>query len=651
MLTDAQKAAAYRARHKGEARVSVGRVLPRKPKVKIPSEIEPLQSLDVVTTAAGRRTISEHSPAYFDSYYCGMRWAAHRERWLSTLATLRSETRAAMRKVKLLLLAPRDHGKTESGITFVTREIVRDRNVRILWIAEAAVAAKKRVRRVKRLLQSAKIQEDWCSGPDGTRYGPLRVTADDKWTESMIYVHRQIESVDPTLEAVGAGGTVTGGHFDIIVIDDLETDRSTYTAAEREKTRAWLKGTIYPMLVRGGLLVTIGTRKHHDDAYAHMLKDPTFRVIKDPAIVQWPRRVDPATGKELPGWAYTYGIDTDGRRICTGVEVLGPSEVLWPEERPIDYLLLEREGSSPSIFAREFQHEVQDDSTALIRWAWLERAWERGAALSYYERPPDLRDNWLDTVNGWDLSLVTDKKHAEQHNTDYTVGVGWAKDLDGNRFLVGLHRERGVTPARHRTVMVKEYKRLETAGMRPRVVPVEHNNFGELVHLGIQKTTDLPLRKHVTTGDKKADVYDGVPALAALFENDKVVLPSKTDEDKELSRLVMNELWGIGKEAHDDIPMALWISELQHRKGTFRHRVAVGANDIDEIEDGRFRPDDTAEPGTPENELEELAKDRLARQEQLTEREKRDAELLKVIEGDGREAPEVWGEFPFFSGR
>lgn len=602
--------------------------------------------LDLCQTAAGRRTQSDDSPVFFDTYYCGMRYATHRERWLRNLRRMRLDARRKLRKARTLLLAPRDHGKTECGISLVAQAICEDRNIRVLWIAEAEDSARKRVRRVKRLLESARVQADWCSGsPDGP-YGPLKVTADDKWTESAIYVHRTLESVDPTLEAVGVGGSVTGGHFDLIVIDDLETNKSTYTQERRDKTRDWLRGTIYPMLVRGGLMVVIGTRKHHDDAYAHMMRDPTFRVMKDPAIRKWPERVE-ADGKVVPGWIYQYGIDDDGRKICTGVVVEDNAEVLWPEERPIDYLLLEREATTPTIFAREFQHEVQDDSTALFRWSWLERARDRGAALSYYERP-DVREGELDVVQGWDLSLVTDKKHAEKRNTDFTVGSGLGKDLDGNRYLVGLHRERGLTPARHRDVMIKEHRRLESAGMRPRRVGVERNAFGELIHLGVQKTTDLPLAPHTTKGADKADVYDGVPALAALFENDKFVLPSKTDEDKAVTDIVMSELWGLGKEAHDDIPLSLWIAELQFRRGSMRHRVAFGDSDVEQIEDhpDQFRADDTAAPGTPENELDEVLKDRLARQGVLDDRARRDAELAKALEEDDHAADGPWS-FPF----
>ena len=33
----------------------------------------------------GRRALAAASPAFFDSYYCGMRSAPHRSRWLATL--------------------------------------------------------------------------------------------------------------------------------------------------------------------------------------------------------------------------------------------------------------------------------------------------------------------------------------------------------------------------------------------------------------------------------------------------------------------------------------------------------------------------------------------------------------------------------------
>tara|TARA_R110000824_G_scaffold103815_1_gene246508 strand:+ start:2399 stop:4006 length:1608 start_codon:yes stop_codon:yes gene_type:complete len=491
-----------------------------------------------------------------------MRQAGHRRRWLDLLDETLVTARRTKRKGRLLLLAPRDHGKTELAISVALRLVCLDRNVRILWISEAAGVAEKRVRRLRTLLQSPRVVEDWTQAPD-VGCGPFRV-GEEKWTNTQIYVTRTLASVDPTIEAVGSGGAITGGHFDVILCDDLEDDRTTYTAGQREKTRQWWGGTVLPMLSRGGFLAVIGTRKHADDLYSHLRTSSLWRVIEDPAIRQWPEshrvvtKPDPKTGSEL--------VDH--------VEVTGEAQVLWPEERPIEYLLGERYGMGSLLFAREYQHAVQDDSAAAIKMEWLEAAMRRGATLSLDTVPNGLVG--LEIVQGWDFALVTDSARATSQDSDYTVGITWGRDALGDRYLLGIRRLRGVTPARIRGEVLAEFHRFGGLA-KVRAVAVEKNSFGELHYMGLRQSTDLPVRPHLTTGRAKADPWEGVPSLGTLFENGKVVLPTRTAADRERVSVLVHELWGLGRETHDDTVMSLWIAECVLRKEGFTHRVATGS--------------------------------------------------------------------------
>ena len=38
---------------------------------------------ELLSSQEGRRALSAKSPVFFDTYYCGMRYASHRERWLT----------------------------------------------------------------------------------------------------------------------------------------------------------------------------------------------------------------------------------------------------------------------------------------------------------------------------------------------------------------------------------------------------------------------------------------------------------------------------------------------------------------------------------------------------------------------------------------
>jgi phage terminase large subunit-like protein len=507
----------------------------------------------LLTTPEGRRAVSEASPAFFDTYYCGMRRAPHRDRWLSALEEARLSARARVQKAKTLLLAPRDHGKTEAACTYVTRMLCLDRDIRILWISESQTQAEKRLRRVASLLASPRILEDWTQEPE-LGAGPFR-GPDDKWSATQIYLQRSRASVDPSLEAVGTGAAIVGGHFDLIVCDDLESDRNVASPTVRAKTREWWRSTVAPMLVRDGAILVIGTRKHYDDLYEHMIKDPTYRVLHDRAILEWPS-------------SHGFRLETDehGREVISGIDVEG-GRALW-EERPLDYLLTERRAIGERLFSREFQNEVQDDSAAPFKMAWIDEAKERGARWSLGQIPPEV----VDIVQGWDFSLVTDPKRAEARDTDYTVGITWGRASNGDRYLIDIFRRRGMSQAELQGRVKGEYAKY---GDRVRVVAVERNAFGELHFMGLQRSTDLPLKAHLTTS-KKADPWEGVPALSVLFENAKVILPSRTEADRERLDPLIHELWSLGKAAHDDTVMSLWIAETWLRKSAFVYSVAFG---------------------------------------------------------------------------
>jgi len=585
---------------------------------------------ELMESAQGRRALSIQSPVFFDTHYCGMRYAPHRERWLDIFEECIETAKRTSRKRKLLLLAPRDHGKTEACITLAVKTLCQNRNARILWICESEGQAKKRLRRVRALMNSRIIRDDWTTAPD-EGYGPWIVTDEDKWSDKEVYINRSIASVDPSLEAVGAGGAVTGGHFDLIVCDDLEDDKTVYSANNRKKTRDWFKGTVNPMLVTTGAMVVVGTRKHHDDLYGHFIKDPTFEIIEDKAIKVWPETFD-----------YVYE-EKRGKKVAVDITYTGNPEHLW-DERPLAHLLLERLAVGPLLFSREFQNEVQDDSAAPFKWDHLQAAKLKGKHLSYYDIP-DIKG--LDMVQGWDFALVQDAERAESRDTDYTVGLSWAKDYDANRYLVGFKRKRGITEGQLKTLIKSEFRLLEVAlhqakvqfmnkdrehapPTRPRAVSVERNNFGELHFLGLQRTTDLPLKPHQTTAGK-ADPWEGVPSLAMLFENGKVVLPSKTHEDEQLTDTLIAELWGLGREKHDDCPMALWIAEMQLRKDTFVHSIAFGDDDSQ-----------TMSAESDERMLQEdLLDDPLLEDVRAAHRELNRPERRERDPGE-HEAPEVW---------
>jgi|13_taG_2_1085334.scaffolds.fasta_scaffold00382_4 phage terminase large subunit-like protein len=514
----------------------------------------------LIKTKEGRRLLSIHSPSFFAVYYMGFDYVAHQERWINECVRLTRLAHERNSKEKLLLLAPRDHGKSYLSILYTVWRLCTDRNSTILFVSATSGQAEKRLRLVKTFLESAIVIDDWASDD----LPPFR-TPSTKWINTQIYLNRDIESIDPSLEAVGAGGAVTGGHFDVLVLDDVDDDKTTYTAGVRRKTREWLSGTIQPVLTRNGVMLAVGTRKHADDIYAHMIKDATFNLIHDRAIIKMP-----------DSYQFVTEVDGAGRDVIKEITVQGESTVLWQDQRPIEYLLKERATVGSRLFTREFQNEVQDADDAMFKTEWLDAALMRGRSLGLREIPSAVGK--LRVIQAWDLALVTDATRAEKNDSDFTVGICWASDEAGHRYLLDITRFRGVSPS-------ELYRRVELFFNKWRqyvtVVAVEKNNFGQLHTLNLKQRSDIPLREHQTTARSKASALTGVPRLTVLFENDKITLPSRDKDDRDTLEPLISELQGYGVEAHDDTVLALSIAEATLQSTSFEYSVSFGDVEID----------------------------------------------------------------------
>ena len=96
---------------------------------------------------------------------------------------------------------------------------------------------------------------------------------------------------------------------------------------------------------------------------------------------------------------------------------------------------------------------------------------------------------------------------------------------------------------------------------------VSENNQGQAVMSDMLEDEGLPVIRH-TTGVDKHSLYEGVPAISILFENDEMILPTGDENSREISERLAMQLSSFvynkekGKLAftreHDDDAMAFW---------------------------------------------------------------------------------------------
>jgi phage terminase large subunit-like protein len=232
-------------------------------------------------------------------------------------------------------------------------------------------------------------------------------------------------------------------------------------------------------------------------------------------------------------------------------------------------LLSELFSIGPTQFQREYQHNVIDDESALVKLDWLTRACNRGKHMALRSVPQAVDKEGeftglpldLIVLQAWDLSLVTDKRRAEENDRDYTIGMTWGYDkVTKDRYLLGLARFRGVGPKELVRRIIEEYHFFSELGLQISQVRVEHNAFGELYY-GDLAGSGLPLVAHQTTGTNKNNAVSGVAALSSILDTNRVILPQKDVHSKEMMNLLVEEVYMLGKARHDDIPMCWWIAE------------------------------------------------------------------------------------------
>ena len=420
---------------------------------------------------------------------------------------------------RISILAPRGHAKsTWLSIIYPIWKIVNNRDIKIIIVSDTGDQAEMFLRAIKDELETNEsLIYDF-----GSFYAKPKTGSPNVWKAGDITVIRSSRAKEPTIICGGTGKRILGRRADLIIVDDPLNEENTESERQRRKTLRWFHKTLTPILnPETGKIVVIGTRKHPEDLHTELGRNPRYRQFVFRAIEK----------------------DNQGREVP-----------LWPERWPLQRLMREKEEIGSLIFAQEYQNEPISDETAYFRREWIERCYDyRATFLTGYRGD-------MPVFTGWDLAVVADREHAEEHDTDYTVGITIALGDDGTRHIIDMYRERGLTPSQ-----ILEAIRTRAKLFNPILVTIENNLFQSLYEQELISTTDLPVSGH-TTGREKMDVFNGVPSLSVHFENGKYRLPKGDDRSSRLMDVLANELVGLGVESHDDTVMALWIAECGIRR-------------------------------------------------------------------------------------
>lgn len=394
---------------------------------------------------------------------------------------------------------PRDHGKSEVFcIAYPLRRICEDPNVRILLVQKTLKEAKKTLSVIKSELEAnvpmkTYYREHWqanVGAPDISNATGAIVREgrrEGAWQQQMIYVKRSRLGKDPTVEAVGVGGAITGGHFDIIILDDVEEEENTKTESRLDDLVEWFSGTILQLREPHTKIIVVGTLKTAArDIYNVVLSNPMWNCKVVSALVS----------HELGEIDYEPVMNHAGQII--DVRINTPDVVtLWPERWPIKVLILDMLASlRRSTWIREKLNDLRAAAGRVFKKKWF-----RYVSLA---EMPSIFDI---VVQAWDTAY--EKGQENDYSACVTVGFS-----EGHAYILSVYRAK-LDFDELKSAVMREY-----AKWRPDRVLIEDKASGKSAVQVLIKETRLPIVPVKPGGNDKTARAN---AVTVYFETGRVL--------------------------------------------------------------------------------------------------------------------------------
>lgn len=172
----------------------------------------------------------------------------------------------------LLILAPRGSYKSTIAQAKIIQTLLAHPTHRVLYGMHTMADASAKVAAIRDILESnALINDERLWG--GVKGFPWRR---DRFSVRGAESGRQ----ECSLQCFGVDKPATGGHYELIILDDLVTHLNSASPDGIEKVKACFR-MVSPLLVNGGKLIIIGTRYHDLDLYGWILKEirETFHTL------------------------------------------------------------------------------------------------------------------------------------------------------------------------------------------------------------------------------------------------------------------------------------------------------------------------------------------------------------------------------------
>ena len=292
-----------------------------------------------------------------------------------------------------LILMPRGSFKTTVvTIGYTLQALLNDPNIRILVDSEVFDKSRAFISEMKGHLEGNLLYRKLFF----SRYGcyPDDKKNSDKWTDSELNVAaRNASRKEPNISAAGIGTTKVGMHYDMIICDDLHSEKNVTTKDAINQVIEHYKGLL-SLLEPDGIMIVIGTRWDYNDVYQ-------------------------------------YIIDHEIKRFSVYARqaILPNGELLFPERLTKQFLDNQKISQGSYFWSCQYQNMPVDDEDATFKYSDMKRV-----SSEMIDGKPI---NWFLTVD----PAISQEKYA-----DYTAMVVAGYDNERNIYVKDILRAR-MTPS------------------------------------------------------------------------------------------------------------------------------------------------------------------------------------------------------------
>lgn len=398
---------------------------------------------------------------------------------------------------KVLILMPRGTFKSSIvTIGFTLQYFLNDSEARVLIDSETYGKAKNFLAEVKSHLEDNKKYREiykhiWGVYPDANKKN-----TSTRWTDAMLDLAAcKVKRKEPNLSCSGIDKSINGLHFDMIIEDDLHSEKNVTNKEQIEQVIAHRK-LANSLLDPGMPKITIGTRWDFQDAYNHVLtkQRPSYNILLRKAV------------------------EDDG-------------SLLFPERLTPEFLEEQRRDQGSYIFSCQYMNNPVDDETATFKHSYFRTVkWE------------DIKDKPINWFYAIDPSM-------EGPYSDYAAHVLAGLDAEQNLYVRQIHRQK-MNYAGIISLMFDWYQRYQPRRMALETIATQSNISYMLNVEQKDRGIWLPVKEIKSRENTKED---RIRALAPYYEFGRVY---HVEECNQLDDLEY-ELTHFPKGENDDIIDAL----------------------------------------------------------------------------------------------